>query len=341
NEAEEFLDKIHIVFDEDGEIYAEAMVDSTHIEWVQRYVDYVQGLGGHLLVERRVDFSQWVSEGFGTADAIVIKDRTMYVIDLKSGRGVQVFAEENTQLMLYGLGAYNDYDMLFDFDSIKLVIVQPPFNHVDEWEITVDDLLDWGENIVKPASELALSEDAERVAGKAQCKWCKAKADCSVSGKKALQVISKDFDDITTPIKILDPMLIDEATVANILEQVELVEGFIKSLKQRAVDTLQRGDSIPRHKLVRGKSNRAWLDKDDAEKRLKRKLKVSELYKKTMLTPAQAEKLMGKGHPLLGELITKPEGKPTLVSITDKRTAIDYTPDCLENDFDGIESDAA
>lgn len=338
SDGSEFIDKTHVVFDDKGKPYLEAFIEQKDIEGLREYVDYVRNLGGHILAEQRVDFSDFVPGGFGTADAVVLVDGVLHVVDLKTGQGNRVDAFENPQLMLYGVGSWAKFDMLMDFHTIKLVIVQPPLDHVSEWEISVDELVNWAEEKVRPAAELALKEDAPRIPSADACKWCKAKGRCKEFANQSLRVVADDFKDIGD-FDIKDVDTLSDAEIAAILAKVPLLEGFIKAISEEATQTIMAGGYIPDFKMVAGRSIRKWADEEQAEKALRKKLKVAEVFKKSLITPAQAEKKLGKSHPLLDDLTVKPEGKPTLVPETDKRPALQFNS--VEDDFDGFESDAA
>lgn len=336
--GEDFIDKTHEVFDEEGNVYASAFVEASDIDRVREYVDFVNGIPGHLLVEQRVDFSEWVPGGFGTADAVTLHEDTLYVTDLKTGRGVRVDAEDNPQLMLYALGSWAKFSLLQDFEKVQLVIHQPFLDHVSEHTITVDELLEWAENEIKPAAKRALSDDAERSPGASQCKFCKAKDRCREYANEALKAVAEDFDNIET-LKIKRTGDLQDDEIAAVLSKLPLVEDFVKTIQQTATDTIMNGGSIPDYKLVHGRSTRKWKDEKEAETAIRKKLKVADAYTKKLISPTQAEKKLGKGHPLIEDLTVRPEGKPTLVPATDKRTAIVFTT--VEDDFDGFESDAA
>lgn len=338
SDGSEFIDKTHVVFDGTGAPYAEAEIEAGHIEQLTIYTDYVKNLGGELMVEQRVDFSDFVPDGFGTADAVVLVDGVLYVIDLKTGQGNRVDSEQNSQLMLYGLGAWAKYNLFLDFDAVKLVIVQPPLDHISEWEITVDELIEWGEDVVRPAAQKALSDDAPRVPSAKACQWCKAKNRCREFANEALKAVAEDFDGIET-LKVRDPLNLADDEISAVLEKADLVENFLKTIKEEATNTIMNGGEIPRFKMVEGRSIRKWLDEERAEKLLAKKLKVAERFTKKLISPAQAEKKLGKGNPLIDDLSVKPEGKPTLVPVTDKRPALTFNT--VEDDFDGIETDAA
>lgn len=338
SDGSEFIDKTHVVFDDKGIPWVEAFVEASDIEHLRVYVDYVRNLGGHMLVEQRVDFSDFVPGGFGTADAVVLVEGVLYVIDLKTGQGNRVEAEENPQLMLYGVGSWAKFDMLMDFHTVKLAIVQPPLDHISEWEISVEDLVNWAEETVRPAAELALTEDAPRVPSADACKWCKAKGRCKEYANQALCVVADEFKDVGD-FTVKDSDSLTDEDLAAILDKASLVEGFLKAINAEATNTIMSGGVIPGFKMVAGRSIRKWRDKAEAEKAIRKKLKVADAYKKELISPAQAEKKLGKDHPLIEDLTVKPEGKPTLVPETDKREALIFTT--VEDDFDGFESDAA
>ena len=314
------------------------MVETSHVERLRDYADFVRSIKGHMLVEQRVDFSDWVPEGFGTADAVVMADSTLHVIDLKTGQGVRVDADMNSQLMLYALGSLVKFGLLFDFERINMVIHQPFLDHVSEFEISVDDLLLWADSEVKPAAELALTSDAPRVAGKDQCKWCKAKSRCREYASQAMKVVTDDFTGFET-IEVKEAGDLSDTEIAAILEQKALVESLLKTIEETAISALMSGVEFPGFKLVAGRSLRKWRDEAEAETAIRKKLKVADAYTKKLISPAQAEKKLGKQHPLIDDLTVKPEGKPTLVPETDKRNALVFST--VEDDFSGIDTDAA
>jgi len=297
------------------------VVDDEMVEAVQLYVDYVRDQKGDLLVEKRVDFSPWVPGGFGTADAIVLDNNVATVIDLKYGRGVKVDAEENPQAMAYALGALYGYDFLFDCETFKLVIVQPRLDHISEWEISRDDLMVWAEDKLKPAADLALSDNPPFQPGDSQCRFCKAKATCRALADHAHAVVMDGFGG-----SVKDPAKLSNEEVAELLPEVDLVTGWAKSLEAYALQQLETGQDVPGYKLVAGRSTRKWRDEAEAEAALRKKLKVGECFSKKLITPPAAEKLLGKGHAILADHVTKPEGKPALAPISDKRPALEIDP---------------
>lgn len=293
---------------------------------VQVYVDYVRGLGGIPSYEIRVDFSDWVPEGFGTSDAIVIDGDTLRVCDLKYGKGIRVDAEDNSQGLLYALGAYNDYAMIYDIKRVVIAIIQPRLDHISEWEISTADLLKWGE-WASSRADMCLEPDAVRVAGEKQCQWCKAQAKCPAQKQHAERIAMVDFDDVSEQ-KPVNTLTDDELRQA--LEGKKLVLSWLDAVEKLVVERLNAGEGFDGFKLVAGRSVRQWSNEADAEKALADML-GDDAYTKKLLSPAQAEKSLGKAKAKdIADYVVKAEGKPTLAPESDKRKAVNITV----NDFD-------
>ena len=306
-----------------GKVFNGYEADDEMVEAVQLYLDYVRNHKGEVWIEQKVDFSPWVPGGFGTCDCLVIKGDTATVIDLKFGKGVRVDAEDNPQAMLYALGALNEYEFLFDdIEHFTLSIVQPRLDHISEHTISKDELLKFGEHAKERASE-ALQEDAPFSPGEKQCKFCRAKDNCRALAEHSLQVAAEDFADVVVPITLKDISRLSNEEVAALLPQLDNIANWIKALEAHALNKLEQGHEVPGYKLVAGRSIRKWADEEDAEKALRgSKLKVSEIFSKKLITPTQAEKVLGKGHPILQEHVIKPDGKPAIAPLKDKRPAI-------------------
>lgn len=301
-------------------------VDGEMAENVQMYVDYVRQLSGEHFYEVQVDFSPWVHEGFGTADAIVINThtKTLYVIDLKYGKGVQVDADNNSQAQLYALGAINEYGHICDIETIQCVIVQPRLDNISEWQIDHKTLMSFGAKVSQAAEE-ALKPNAKRYPGEKQCQWCRAKATCPALKDYTEQTLLVQFDDISpSTLKPVD-QLTDEQ-LAQALEAKKLIAGWLDAVEDQVTAKLLNGETFPGYKLVEGRSLRQWADEVHAQGVLSRLYLDDLLYKKTFISPAQAEKLVGKKElHVLDGLIVKPAGKPTLAPADDKRPAIGAT----------------
>lgn len=149
-----------------------------------------------MLVEVQVKFDLWIPQGFGTSDCIIFKDDGVcHVIDYKHGSGVKVYAEHNPQGMLYGLGVIQEFGFIHNIKTLKLTIVQPRLDHIDEWEISREDLLAWGEEI-KPIAELAMTDVAPLNAGEKQCQFCRAKLGCRARAEMAMNIAQMEFDPV-------------------------------------------------------------------------------------------------------------------------------------------------
>jgi len=297
-------------------------------DYVQTYVSYVNSISGELFVEQRVDFSHIAPDGFGTSDAIVINDNTMTIIDLKYGKGVRVDAENNTQGILYALGAVNDYGMLFHIKTINIVIVQPRLDHISEWTIGIDELNRWGERL-KQAAELALSDNAPRSPGEKQCQWCRAKATCPALAKLTESTLMTSFDNLDTS----KPEQLTDEQLKIALDNKKLIVSWFDAVETLVTDRLSAGQGFNGYKLVAGRANRAWRDEAATAAALRDVLGEETLYTRKIISPAQAEKELGKSRAeLLDDLVTKPEGAPTLVPESDKRPPVNVS----KNDFDLI-----
>ena len=303
-------------------------VDDEMIEHVQNYVEFVQSFGGDQFYEVRLDYSHLVPEGFGTSDAIAVVDNVLHVIDLKMGKGVIVDAENNSQGMLYALGAVEEYGYLYDFDKVVIHIYQPRVHNFSSWDISIGGLLKFGEYVSDQAHE-ALSDNAPRTVGNKQCQWCKAKANCPALKQHTEKVIAAEFDDLEE-LPLVDTL--DNKTLATILDNKKLIESWLKAIEDHISDTLHSGDTFDGYKLVAGRSLRKWADSDTAQSELI-ELLGDNAFEKKLLTVAKAEKALGaKRKKEMDHLIIKPQGKPTLAPESDKRPAIDN----CSNDFEII-----
>lgn len=292
---------------------------------VQVYVDYVRGFSGEHAYEQRIDFGDWVPEGFGTADAVIVQDDKIRVIDLKYGRGLRVDAEENTQAILYALGVYAEHELFIDIKNVVITIVQPRLDHIDEWEISISELLKRGEWIRQRAEE-ANSPDAERVPGEAQCLWCKAKATCPALMKFTNAAIMSDFE-------TLDLVNVDRLTDSQLrqaLDSKKLIIGWLDAVEMYIKERVENGGAFEGYKMVEGRSSRSWSDEKLAIGVLESEL-GEQAWEKKLLSVAKAERSLGKAKlGVISDLVLRSSGKPTLVPESDKRPALGATAD----DFD-------
>jgi len=302
-------------------------------EAVQLYVDTVTEIfnaakvragDADLMIEERLDFSTWVPEGFGTGDAVVIADGVLEVIDLKYGKGVPVSAVGNPQLRLYGLGAYATYSILYDIHTVRMTIVQPRLDNVSTDEISVDKLLEWADTEVRPKAQMAWNGEGEYVAGD-HCKFCKAKATCRARAEKNLELAKQMFK---------KPPELDTYEIAEILYQIDDLIAWGNDVKDYALDQAEnKGVRYPGWKLVEGRSNRKYTDKELVAELLKQhKYRVKDIYKQELLGITDMEKLLGKKtfDTILKDLIIKPPGKPKLAPDEDARPELNTASKAAE-----------
>ena len=279
-----------------------------------------------LLTEQRLDFSDWVPEGFGTGDVVLVYDRVIHIIDLKYGKGVGVSAENNPQLMLYGLGALSTYDMLYDIETVKLTIVQPRLDNISTYEVYADDLLAWGENTVRPAAEEALKEDAPCSAGD-WCRFCKVKATCRTRKNVMTELAKMEFK---------DARLLEDDEIGEVLRLADQLTAWAGDIKEYAQQEAEKGKKWDGWKLVEGRSNRKYSDEVKVTEALtKAGYDEALLYERSLYGITAMEKIVGKKKfaEICGPLIIKPAGKPVLVPESDKRPEINST-DSAVKDFE-------
>ena len=293
--------------------------------FVRVYTDYVRSLSDTadlILIEQRVDYSDWVPKGFGTADAIVLNGDTLNVVDLKYGMGVQVYAQNNPQGMLYALGAYAEVNHIAEIKNVVITIVQPRLDHISEWSISVEDLLRWAEYATQRA-EATQEDDAPRNAGEKQCRFCKAKHNCGELFRHTEAILLTEFDNIEGLPNV--DTLTDEQ-VSNVLASKALIEGWISAISTHVTERLETGGGFAGYKLVEGRSTRRWYDDETAEFRLREMVGAEKAVTTKVISPTQAQKILGaKRKNEIAEMIVKPSGKPTLVPDSDNRLAINVT----------------
>ncbi len=265
-----------------------------------------------LFIEQRLDMSEWIPGCFGTADACVVSDVMLEVIDYKNGQGVPVDAVENPQARCYGLGALHEFGDIYGFTHVRNTIVQPRLDSITEEILTREELLAWGE-YVKPIAELAYKGEGGFSPGD-NCRFCAAKAVCKARAYQSFDLLAACLD---TP-----DVLPDEA-IPGILKVADTCEQWLKDVKAYALSQALRGQEWPGYKLVRGKRpSRAFRNDEEAEEQLIRAGYTPEQYQVTrMKTVAEVEKLLGKRafDALMGKLVIQGEGNLTLVPETDKR----------------------
>lgn len=293
-------------------------VDTDFISSCQMYIDYVRAQpGSQRMYEVRVDFSQWVPDGFGTSDVVILDENTIRIIDLKFGKGVKVDADNNPQPLLYALGTLNDFGWLSEIDRVEMHIVQPRLDHISVSTVSRSDLIKFGERAAQ-AAQAALEENASRVAGEKQCRFCKAKTNCGALYQATADALMSDFDDLDPP----PANTLSNDQLRKVMESKDLIVAWLSAVEAHITERIANGEDFPGFKMVEGRSVRQWNDNENLTIKLKRLFGQS-AYTKKLITPAQAEKMLGKTNKaIVQDLIAKPRGKPTLVPSSDPRPAI-------------------
>jgi hypothetical protein len=256
-----------------------------------------------IMLEQRLDFSPWVPDGFGTSDTTIITDKTLEIIDLKYGKGLAVSAYENPQMMLYALGAINQFGFLYNLETIQMTISQPRLDSISTFEMTVDDLLDWADTKVKPKAELAFAGLGSFVTGP-HCRFCKVKANCRVRAEENMKLAHLDFQ---------KPPLLTDEEVVEILTSIDQLMSWAKDVQEFALArAVNVNKQWPGMKLVEGRGSRKYSDENAVVEALTAAGYDSDvIYKKSLNTITTLEKELGKKafQELLGSLITKAPGK--------------------------------
>lgn len=295
-------------------------------EYTDSYVDYVLEQlevakqtckDPMVLIEQKVDFSEYVPDGYGTADCIIVADDTMQIIDFKYGLGVLVDAEQNTQLMCYSIGALNLFDSLYDIKQVTMHIFQPRRENVQNWTIPVDELKAWAENELKPKVQMALNGEGEYNPGE-WCQFCKAAVRCRARAEEKLRLAQQEFK--------MPPLLTDseiEEVLTILPDLTKWADGILAYATDAAVN---HGKEWNGFKVVEGRSVRKYKDEELVAQAAKDH-GYTDIYRQSLITMTEMQKLMGKKQfeQILGDLIVKPQGKPTLVPVTDKRPAMNVT----------------
>jgi hypothetical protein len=293
-----------------GKTVNKHIITQDMVEIVQVYVNYIQSLNGQKFYEEKVTLAEVINDCWGTADAIIIEGTLMQVIDLKTGGGIRVESEGNTQLLCYALGAYLKYSPAYDISDLALTIVQPPMGNIDTWTINVEELLAFAEAL-KLAYAAIQNEPNKFVASDKACKWCHAKAQCPEMKRLANEAAMIDFKDMG-----LD-------TVEEWLPKLKMLGLFIEAVEAKAKDTLLTGGLIPGWKVVEGRKTRGWTDPTQTELWLKQQGYDQIYTKQALLSVAQMEIAL-KGESLdMTPLITIGIGQPTIAPEKDRRASVD------------------
>ena len=312
-------------------------------EFVDDYVSFVvsqtDGLEHfHIYFEVKVNFSNFVPQGFGTSDVIIVTDDMVHVIDLKFGQGVPVSAINNPQLRLYGLGALNLFP---NSERVKMTINQPRLASCDTEELSKKELLDWAINVVMPRAEEAIKGEGKLQASEKACKFCKVRAKCKARADQQLELARKEFEVDDLKANLAQNM--NEEQIAEILDIAPAFIDWFKDVQAYALGQLVQGRHIPGYKLVEGRSIRQITDENKAiDILVDAGFKKEDLMSKPELLGISAlEKVVGKKNlaELLKDYIVKPSGKLTLAPESDRRPAVNTLQLAQEEFAEPINSD--
>ena len=279
-----------------------------------------------ILIEQHLDFSCYVPDGFGTGDCVIISDSRLHIVDLKYGMGVLVEAENNPQMKLYALGALEIFDALYDISEVSMTIFQPRRENVSTWTIPVSELKAWAENELKPKAVLAYNGEGEYVPGE-WCTFCRAAVRCRARAEEKLKLAESEFR---------MPPLLTDAEIEDILSVLPDLTKWANELSAYALDAaLNHGKVWSGFKVVEGRSVRKYRD-EEAVAEAAKNAGYKDIYRQSLIPMTEMQKLMGKTkfEEVLGGLVYKHPGKPTLVPASDKRPAMNVSN--AINDFNEI-----
>jgi len=288
-----------------------------------------------IMVEKRLDFSKWVPDGFGTGDLVIVADGIVEVMDLKYGKGIYVNPLENSQLRLYGLGAVNELSHLYDLFRVRMTVLQPRLHNFGTEEIHIEDLMQWANYVVAPLATQAWFGRGEFVPGEhcTSC-FCKARYTCPARAAQAVAIAQQEFG----PLNDAQPPLPESLSmdrIAELLPKADMVIDWFNDLKAYALkQATEHNTIVPGYKMVEGRSNRKYSDQDVvAAKLVAAGVPEEVIYERSLLGITAMEKAVGKKvfAEVLDGLIVKPEGKPTLVPVSDKRPALASAASAVED----------
>lgn len=310
---EEMRDKV-------GE-YVDYVIEKYEFEEIEMHTTY-------MAIETQLDYSDWVPEGFGTGDILIMNDARLHVIDLKYGKGVHVSAEDNSQLKMYALGALRQFGEEYVFGEVVLHICQPRLGNFSNYTLDVAELLEWADKVVVPAAKLAFAGEGEFRAGD-HCRWCKVKGNCQARADENLKALEHEFQ---------DPALIPDDELGTVLHLAMQLKTWASDVESYVKKQVLQGKKVDGWKQVRGRATRKFTDIKEVEKRIIEDFWEDHAYKEPELKSLSViEKELGKKafQELLGDLVEVTEGNPTLAPESDPRKAVNT----VNSDFEDEEFD--
>lgn len=282
-----------------------------------------------VLIEQKLDLSDFVPSSFGTADCLMVSDDTLHIMDAKYGLGVLVDAERNTQLMCYGIAALSVYESLYDIKEVSLSIFQPRRENVQTWTVSVEELKSWAENELKPKAQMAAKGEGEYCPGE-WCQFCRAAVKCRARAAEKLRIAEEEFK---------RPPLLTDSEIEALLPILPDITKWAEDISAYALEVaVNHGKEWNGFKVVEGRSNRKFAD-EAAVAEAAKEHGYTDIYRQSLITLTDMEKMMGKKQfgEILGKHVIKPPGKPTLVPLSDKRQAMNVSN--AKNEFNEIMED--
>lgn len=282
----------------------------------------------YICFEELLDYSKYVPEGFGTGDVVIVSDAKLIIIDYKYGKGVRVFAKENTQMMLYALGAYQNFSYAYELKTVEAAIYQPRLDHISSMLMDVETLIAWADSTLREKAALAFDGAGDFYPGD-HCRFCKYKNVCRALAEENLRLQEYEYRRGNA---------LTNEEISDIIKISTRLANWAKDVKAYALEKALEGEIFTGWKVVEGKSNRKYANEDAIEKALKENdYKPKDYTIQSLITLTAMEKLLTKKgfNEILGAHIEKPEGKPTLVLETDKRPALNTAT----TDFEGVDTE--
>ena len=319
--------------------------------YTDEYADYVSNIAfsfpavPFVAVEKKLDYSPWAPEGFGTGDCVIIYGKDLHIIDFKYGKGIPVKAEGNYQLALYALGACHEFGMLFPIEDVHLHVVQPRIPNNSSWSTTLKELLSWGDLVVKPAAEKAFKGEgefrpADYCSGDTEnyCRsgFCKAYGRCRATADKNMGLMKKAWDSGQNQKRL--PPLISWEEAGNLLKEAMDLKEWVQKLEDAVLHEIVSGGEVPGWKIIEGRSCRQLSDADAAFAELVQAgYDEAILYDRKPIALGALEKTLSKEHrqDILSKYIVKPQGKPALAPEDDARPAMVLQRVSAEEAFGG------
>ena len=290
-----------------GQVIEGYTIDQSMVDTTTTYVEFVRSLPGLKRFEVKVSVQEIIENCYGTADMLAMRPLHLTVGDLKTGGGNRVDAKDNTQLLIYALGAFLKFDPLYDFESISMVIVQPPMENISTWTISRSELLEFADQLREAERRIKEKPDVFVVSEKG-CKWCRSKSSCPEQRKLADQAAAIDFKDTTDDL-------------SKYMSMVDHLRGFADAVENAVKEKILQGGHVPGWKVVEGRKTRSWKDENEVKSALLQQGVTNIFTTPELLSVSQMEKALKKSGIDLEQFIKVKHGNPTVAPESDSRSS--------------------